>query len=95
MKFFFPVLRADLEMLDTYEYRVEEPLSCPIKVYGGLRDTDAPVESVRACQEHTSARFNLRTFAGDHFFIQSSTTGFVDVFRRDVLSTLPPSGEAG
>ncbi len=95
MKFFSPVLRADLEMLDTYEYRVEEPLSCPIKVYGGLQDTDAPVESLRAWQEHTSARFSLRAFVGDHFFIQSSTTGFVDVFRRDVLSTLPPSGEAG
>jgi medium-chain acyl-[acyl-carrier-protein] hydrolase len=30
MKLFLPALRADLEMLDTYEYHPEERLSCPI-----------------------------------------------------------------
>jgi len=36
-KLFLPVLGADLEMLDTYEYYPEERLSCPITVYGGLQ----------------------------------------------------------
>jgi len=87
-KLFLPVLRADLEMLDTYEYYPEERLSCPITVYGGLQDTDAPVESLRAWAEHTSASCSLRMFTGDHFYIHNPGIGFVDVFRRDVLSIL-------
>lgn len=87
-KLFLPVLRADLEMLDTYEYYPEERLSCPITVYGGLQDTDAPVESLRAWEEHTSASCKLRMFAGDHFFIHGPGMAFIDVLRRDVLSAL-------
>jgi medium-chain acyl-[acyl-carrier-protein] hydrolase len=87
MELLLPALRADLEMLDTYEYRPEQRLSCPISAYGALQDTDAPVESLRAWEEHTSASCNLRIFPGDHFFIHSPSIGFVDVFRRDVLNT--------
>jgi medium-chain acyl-[acyl-carrier-protein] hydrolase len=83
-----PVFRADFEMVDTYDYHPEEPLSCPITAYGGLQDTDVPVESLRAWKEQTSASCNYRVFAGDHFFIHDSDAGFVDLFRRDVLSTL-------
>jgi medium-chain acyl-[acyl-carrier-protein] hydrolase len=88
MKFFLPALRADLEMLDTYKYQPQERLSCPLTVYGGLQDADAPVDGLRAWEEHTSARCDLRLFNGDHFFIHNPSIGFVDVFRRDVLSTL-------
>jgi medium-chain acyl-[acyl-carrier-protein] hydrolase len=88
MKLFVPALRADLEMLDTYEYYLEERLSCPITVYGGLQDTDAPTASLRAWAQETTARCDVRLFAGDHFFIHVPGTEFIDVFRRDVLSTL-------
>ncbi len=87
-RLFLPVLRADLEIDDTYEYYPEERLPCPITVYGGLQDEDISLESLRAWQQQTSADYKLRTFPGDHFFIQSPEAGFVDVFRRDVLSTL-------
>jgi medium-chain acyl-[acyl-carrier-protein] hydrolase len=90
MKLFCQVLRADFEMIDTYEYRVKEPLSCPITAYGALQDTDAPVETLRAWQEHTSASCKVRIFPGDHFFIHSLDAGFVDAFQRDVLNTAHP-----
>jgi medium-chain acyl-[acyl-carrier-protein] hydrolase len=93
MELLLPALRADLEMLDTYEYGTEERLSCPISVYGALQDTDAPVESLRAWEEHTSASCNLRIFPGDHFFIHSPAIGFVDVLRRDVMNTAHHSGQ--
>lgn len=93
MKLFLPTLRADLEMLDTYEDYSEERLSCPIAVYGGLQDTDAPVESLRPWQEHTSASCSLRIFPGDHFFIHSAGSGFVDVLRRDVVDTAHHSSQ--
>jgi medium-chain acyl-[acyl-carrier-protein] hydrolase len=95
MKLFLPALRADLEMLDTYEYYPEESLSCPITVYGGLQDTGAPEESLRAWKEHTSASCNLRLLPGDHFFIHSPGIGFGDFFWRDVMSTLHHPEPAG
>jgi medium-chain acyl-[acyl-carrier-protein] hydrolase len=90
MRLFCSVLRADFEMVDTYEYRAEEPLSCPITVYSALQDSEAPVESLHVWQEHTSASCKVRMFPGDHFFIHSLDIGFVDVFQRDVLDTAHP-----
>ena len=88
LELFLPTLRADFEMVDTYEYHSEERLSCPITVYGGLADKDTPVESLSAWGEQTSAGYNVRMFAGDHFFIDKPGANFVDAFRSDVLSTL-------
>ena len=82
------MLRADFEMVDTYEFYPEERLSCPITIYGGLQDKGVPVESLRAWEEHSSESCKLRMFAGDHFFIHNSGIGFVDFLRSDVLSTL-------
>jgi medium-chain acyl-[acyl-carrier-protein] hydrolase len=85
---FLPVLRADFEMVGTYEYHPEERLSCPIVVYGGLKDQDIPVENLRAWEEHTSASCKVKMLAGGHFFIHDPGVGFVDALRNDVLSTL-------
>jgi medium-chain acyl-[acyl-carrier-protein] hydrolase len=87
-RLFLPALRADLEIDDTYEYYSEERLACPITVYGGLQDSDISEENLRAWQQQTSGDYKLRTLPGDHFFIHSPEAGFIDIFRRDVLSTL-------
>ncbi len=81
---FLPLLRADFELVDTYQYRPEQCLSCPITVYGGLEDKEASVADLHAWKEHTSAEFNVRLFPGDHFFIHASSTHFLEVLRSDV-----------
>lgn len=85
---FLPVLRADFEMVDTYQYVPEEPLACPLSVYGGIQDADVPVGNLQAWEEQTSGRCMVRMFPGDHFFIHGPATGFVNVLKRDVLSAL-------
>jgi medium-chain acyl-[acyl-carrier-protein] hydrolase len=87
-RLFLPVLRADLEIDDTYDYHPEEQLPCPITVYGGLQDQDISLESLRAWKQQTSGDYKLRTFPGDHFFIHNPEAGFVEAFQGDVLSTL-------
>jgi medium-chain acyl-[acyl-carrier-protein] hydrolase len=83
-----PLLRADLEIIDTYEYVAEAPLACAIKVYGGERDTHAPPDSLVAWELQTSAKCTLQTFSGDHFFIQSQKMEFLRSLREDALQTL-------
>ncbi len=85
MEVFMNVLRADFEVVETYEYIPREPLPCPITVYGGLKDEDVPIESCEAWRQETSADCKVRMFAGDHFFIRDSLGEFITAFRGDLL----------
>jgi len=87
-EFFLPLLRADFEVVDTYVYESDEPLSCPITVYGGLEDEFVSREDLREWQKQTSATFQERMFAGDHFFIHDAKSEFLNVLLTDVLKTL-------
>lgn len=70
MQLFLPLLRADFELCETYRWRQETPLACPLSAYGGTLDEEVPQESILAWREHTSRSFQMRFFPGGHFFIQ-------------------------
>ncbi len=86
-EFFLPTIRADFELVETYEYAPEAPLACAIHAYGGLQDTNVPSASLKAWQEQTSGPFKVRMFPGDHFYIHTSTD-LLHALRRDVLDLL-------
>ena len=71
LQFMLPILRADFEVNETYEYAPESPLSCPITACGGLNDTDVRREDLDAWREQTNGSFVLRMFPGDHFFLNA------------------------
>ncbi|HXQ71950.1 MAG TPA: alpha/beta fold hydrolase [Pyrinomonadaceae bacterium] len=71
MEFFLPIIRADLQMIQTYNYSVEAPLSCPISAFGGWQDLAEPLEMISAWREQTTSSFQRQMFAGDHFFLHS------------------------
>jgi medium-chain acyl-[acyl-carrier-protein] hydrolase len=83
---FLPLLRADFELVDTYQYRPEQCLSCPITVYGGIGDKEVSIGDLRAWEEHTAAVFKVRLFPGDHFFIHASRKHFLEGLRFDVCA---------
>jgi medium-chain acyl-[acyl-carrier-protein] hydrolase len=84
---FMPLLRADFEMVDTYEYVPEPPLACPISVYGGEQDIRVHFESLVAWEKQTSAKFSVRMLPGDHFFIDGHKMEFIKAFRNDLFGT--------
>lgn len=69
MQIMLPLLRADFESIQTYSYRHEPPLDCPITALGGLLDPDISRETLEPWREQTTAAFNLQMFPGDHFFL--------------------------
>jgi medium-chain acyl-[acyl-carrier-protein] hydrolase len=89
-EFFLPTIRADFELVETYEYEPEPPLTCAICAYGGLQDTNVPVAKLKEWQKQTSGPFKVRMFPGDHFYIHSSAD-LLHALRRDVLDVLPES----
>jgi surfactin synthase thioesterase subunit len=82
---FLPLLRADFELVDTYCYFDQKPLSCPIRVYGGLQDRFVPVNSLYAWGRQTTSDCIIRLLPGDHF---SHIRGeeFFKVLTQDVLA---------
>lgn len=74
MEMMIPLLRADFQLIQTYNYVADLPLRCPIIVYGGLQDHDVSREMLLPWKELTSSRFALHMLQGDHFFLRSSQT---------------------
>ncbi|GIG67354.1 thioesterase II family protein [Phytomonospora endophytica] len=62
--------RADHELVETYQYREREPLTCDVTVLGGL-DDDIGVDELAAWRAHTDAGFAVHLLPGDHFYIRS------------------------
>ena len=72
MALFMPILRADLQLAETYSLAAAQPLACPISAYGGLEDSDASREELQHWRAYTESGFELRQFPGNHFFLSSS-----------------------
>ena len=84
MKVFVPVLRADLEIIETYVYEPEPPLDCPISAFGGMSDLMVTRGDLEAWREQTSGSFELQMFPGDHFFPKTARDAFLQAIRRQL-----------
>lgn len=80
---FVPLLRADIEMIETYEYVAEPPLECPISVFGGQADRITRDE-LAAWQDMTSLTADVRLFDGGHFFIQTNPAPLLSALSREL-----------
>jgi medium-chain acyl-[acyl-carrier-protein] hydrolase len=82
MQLLLPTLRADFEMLETYEYAEEEPLECPITAIGGREDPLVPLEALEAWRLETRGPFRLRQFSGGHFYFRAADRELSELIRR-------------
>ncbi|RKN12857.1 thioesterase II family protein [Streptomyces radicis] len=63
-----PLLRADIEVNETYRHAAEPPLDVPLTVLAGRDDHKVPLRWVRPWAEHTTEKFALHVLPGGHFF---------------------------
>jgi medium-chain acyl-[acyl-carrier-protein] hydrolase len=70
MELLLPCLRADIEALETFEPVPSAPLVCPVTAYGGIDDRLAPRAHLDAWRIETTGGFDVRVFAGDHFYLE-------------------------
>jgi surfactin synthase thioesterase subunit len=80
----FPALRADLRILATYQPSPAAPLSCPIVVMGGTEDTTVTAEDLAAWRTYTTDAFELRMFAGGHFYFREHQQDIERNFAADL-----------
>jgi surfactin synthase thioesterase subunit len=79
-----PALRADLFIHETFVYREEAPLPCPITALGGTSDDDVPVEELRAWGAQTSSEFRYRMFEGGHFFVHAERKNILRIMSESL-----------
>ncbi len=84
MQFLLPVIRADMELCNTYVCDSEPPLPCPITVFGGLQDTRCLRKCLEGWQDYTAGRFTLRMFPAGHFFLRSWENPILESICKDL-----------
>jgi medium-chain acyl-[acyl-carrier-protein] hydrolase len=84
MELLLPMLRADVQMIETYAYEPGLPLDCPITAFGGLEDTDLRIEDFEGWRALTNSHFETRFFPGDHFFVQSAPKEVLGAISRSL-----------
>jgi len=84
MSLLTPILRADFELIETYKYQEGPKLSCPIRAFGGLQDTEILMDDLSEWRHHTSSSFCLSMMPGDHFFIAKSERQMLSVLSTDL-----------
>ena len=84
MQLLIPLLRADFEVCQTYEYQPDAPLDCPITVIGGLQDIEVKRQNLELWREFTTSRFLLRMLPGDHFFLHTAQPLLLRVLSQEL-----------
>lgn len=83
-----PVVRADLELCQTYRHRAGEPLQCPLVALGGLEDEEVGEEEIEAWRNQAGGSFRKVLLAGDHFFINSAPEAVLETLQRHLKPNL-------
>lgn len=99
MAMVLPALRADIRMIESYEYQPADPLPIDLLALGAPDDPGVPVNRLNDWRKFTTRAFAMRLFPGGHFFLHPPA-------RRDacsiavppaiqlVIDALPPGGVA-
>jgi medium-chain acyl-[acyl-carrier-protein] hydrolase len=88
LKLYLPILRADLEMLETYSYSPESRLDYPISTFGGLQDVMVTPDKIAPWREQTTQTFTRKLFPGNHFFLQSQQAALLEAMAGDLTPLL-------
>lgn len=77
-----PILRADFSVCESYQFRVQEPLDCPITVLGGLQDKRVQQAALESWRAQTSRHFAIHMLPGNHLFIRSAQTAVLQIISQ-------------
>lgn len=86
VRFFLPVLRADMRLAERYVRANGPRLDCPIIALSGTRDPLVSRTGVATWRQETTATCHLIEVDGDHFCLQ--TKGYLDRLRRAIVEHL-------
>ncbi len=87
LELLLPPLRADIRALEHFHPAADRPkIASPTTVFGGTRDRRVSMEDLEAWSDETAERCRIRTFEGDHFYIDPNRPALL----ADIVATLEP-----
>lgn len=87
MALLLPCLRADMALIESFEWCEAPALTCPISAYGGSDDPEASEAEIAAWRAHTLNRFTVQLFSGGHFFIRTAQRELFAAVSRELEAT--------
>jgi len=69
LEFFEPIIRADFQAIETYEYSSMLPVDIPITILYGQNDPEMSYQDLMPWQQETKRPLTIEVFTGGHFFI--------------------------
>lgn len=88
---FLPALRADIEVFETYSPLTGRAVCCPVRAYGGDRDTRPRPEALAGWSRFAAGDFTHRVMRGDHFYLNDAR----DELTADVVAAWQAVSTAG
>jgi medium-chain acyl-[acyl-carrier-protein] hydrolase len=85
---FLPAIRADFCISETYQYKIEPPLTYPIVALGGLDDNTFNKEWLIEWKEQTNDSFKYYFLPGNHFFIKDSYREIIDLMNSFLTKSI-------
>lgn len=83
LEFFEPVLRADIQAIDTYQYQASQPLPVPFTVFAGTNDVVSDCE-IESWTNNTIFPLNVVKMSGAHFFLFDHVGNIMKVIEKKV-----------
>lgn len=77
-----PVLRADFQICQTYNYDPDEPLDVPVWAFAGKSDKSTQLTSIENWKECTIRNCETTVLPGDHFFPLTSEDALISVIQN-------------
>lgn len=84
LRFALPAIRADIELVETYKYREEPPLACPIVAFGSLNDNEELPDMIYDWRQQTTRGFSMHILSGDHFYVHSREEELLKLLRTEL-----------
>lgn len=84
LELILPMLRSDLELVESYMSRPGTRLSCPVIAIGGSKDPDVSPQELAGWETVTAGPFRSMVLDGDHFFINNARTSLLQAVRREL-----------
>lgn len=82
MDFFEPIIRADFETVESFQYTPSVPLNVAITCMIGTDDKKTSLEQAKAWAVESSKECEVVEYAGNHFFLFNHIDAIVETFRE-------------
>lgn len=92
---FLPILRSDLQVVETYGFAPAPSLVCDVCALAGENDTSVSIAGLGDWIDTTVGGFASRRFTGDHFYHFGEGQAELLRFIAETLSSAAPSGSPG